>query len=417
MAYRLDVANAFLHDAKLTDNPAIPAGRARLRWNGRRRPTCSGIFTTPIWRRTSARAGCGPPPGRGFDDRFVFGEFSEEFERSGCYLPPDKGLHAGYNFALLMASDAAGILAHLKTLARYPDHWPCIAFSNHDVIRTATRFGAGSAKVMLALLFALRGTVLLYQGEELGLPEVDLAPRPAQGSGGRSLLSRCSRAAMAAARPCPGMRPSPIWDFPPARPGCRWGRSMRALAVSEQEKDPASALAFTRTLLKARKTHPALREGDLELLDARIRCWPSSRGEDKLLCVFNLSDAARPWTCPGRPKCRSAPATGQARPGREPADPGPPSSAWFGTALDAWLPAPLPAAAARICAGRGRPRPSKARIGVKRAPAACRRRSACPRPPSASAASPARFRPTARPPGSPPRPGSGRRPGCDGPGP
>ena len=30
-----------------------------------------------------------------FDNRFVFGEFSEEFERSGCYLPPAKGLHAG----------------------------------------------------------------------------------------------------------------------------------------------------------------------------------------------------------------------------------------------------------------------------------------------------------------------------------
>ena len=36
----------------------------------------------------------------------MFGEFSEEFERSGCYLPPDEGLHAGYNFALLLATDA-----------------------------------------------------------------------------------------------------------------------------------------------------------------------------------------------------------------------------------------------------------------------------------------------------------------------
>jgi alpha-glucosidase len=107
------------------------------------------------------------------DDRSVFGEFSEEFERSGCYLSPEKGLHAGYNFALLVAQDAAAIRAHLETLAKYPDHWPCIAFSNHDVVRTATRFGAGSAKVMLALLCSLRGTILVYQGEELGLPEVE----------------------------------------------------------------------------------------------------------------------------------------------------------------------------------------------------------------------------------------------------
>ncbi len=44
-----------------------------------------------------------------FDNRFVFGEFSEEFERSGCYLPSDKGLHAGYNFALLLATKAGAI--------------------------------------------------------------------------------------------------------------------------------------------------------------------------------------------------------------------------------------------------------------------------------------------------------------------
>ena len=163
-----------------------------------------------------------------FDDRFVFGEFSEEFERSGCYLPSDKGLHAGYNFALLLATNAGGIRDHLETLARFPDHWPCIAFSNHDVMRTATRFGTGAAKAMLALLAGLRGTLLLYQGEELGLPEVDLAPRSAQGPGGRSLLSRCSKAATAAARPCPGMRNNPISAFPRARPGCPWDRSTGA---------------------------------------------------------------------------------------------------------------------------------------------------------------------------------------------
>ena len=54
-----------------------------------------------------ARARRDPPPVEAFDDRFVFGEFSEEFERSGAYLSPDKGLHAGYNFALLLATRCA----------------------------------------------------------------------------------------------------------------------------------------------------------------------------------------------------------------------------------------------------------------------------------------------------------------------
>ena len=42
---------------------------------------------------------------------------------------------------LLHATDAAGVRAHLETLAQYPDHWPCVSFSNHDVTRTVTRFG------------------------------------------------------------------------------------------------------------------------------------------------------------------------------------------------------------------------------------------------------------------------------------
>jgi len=108
-----------------------------------------------------------------FDNRF-FSKFSEEFERAGCYLPSDRSLHAGYNFALLLASDAAAIRAHLEVLAQFPDHWSCIAFSNHDVIRAVSRFGTGAAKAMLELLFLLRGTLLLYQGEDLCLPEVTL---------------------------------------------------------------------------------------------------------------------------------------------------------------------------------------------------------------------------------------------------
>ena len=214
-----------------------------------------------------------------FDDRFVFGEFSEEFERSGCYLPPDKGLHSGYNFALLVATDAAGVRAHLETLARYPDHWPSISFSNHDVIRTASRFGEGSAKVMLALLFALRGTVLLYQGEELGLPEVDLEARSAARSGGRSLLSLV-QGPRRLPQPMPWDADKPNLGFSSGTPWLPLGPSHAALAVSVQEKDPASPLAFARTMLKARKDHPSLRDAGSRL------CWRRS-------CHCSLSAVAR----------------------------------------------------------------------------------------------------------------------------
>jgi alpha-glucosidase len=287
--YRLDVANAFLHDTALTDNPAIPAAkRGPAEWaaaaNMQRHFHDSNLeenrgVLDVIRRRVDA-----------FDDRFVFGEFSEEFERSGCYLSSDEGLHAGYNFALLLATKAGAIRAHLDELARFPDHWPCIAFSNHDVIRTATRFGADAAKAMLALLACLRGTLLLYQGEELGLPEVDLARHQLKDPVG-DLYYPLFKGRDGCRTPMPWDAHLPNLGFSTGTPWLPLGPEHKRLAVSEQEKDASSALGFTRKLLAARNAHPALREGTLELLPGPVLAFIRQSGSEKIVCAFNLTDA------------------------------------------------------------------------------------------------------------------------------
>jgi alpha-glucosidase len=284
--FRLDVANAFLHDKQLRDNPAV-AERGAVEWsaaaNMQRHIHDSNLeenrpLLDVIRRRVDA-----------FDDRFVFGEFSEEFERSGCYLPPDKGLHAGYNFALLLAADAAAIRAHLETLAQFPDHWPCIAFSNHDVIRTATRFGAASAKVLLGLLLSLRGTALLYQGEELGLPEVDLRRDQLRDPVG-DLYYPLFKGRDGCRTPMPWDAAKPNLGFSSGVPWLPLSDAHKPLAVSEQQTDPGSALAFTRAILSARRSHPALRDGTLTLLpDAELGFVRETDGE-RIACAFNLSD-------------------------------------------------------------------------------------------------------------------------------
>jgi alpha-glucosidase len=292
--FRLDVANAFLHDPKLTDNPAIAASaRGPMEWaaaaNMQRHLNDSNLAENKavldvIRRRVEA-----------FEDRFVFGEFSEEFERAGCYLPSDKGLHAGYDFALLLAGDAAAIRTHLETLAHYPGHWPAIAFSNHDVTRTATRFGEGSAKLMLALLFALRGTVLLYQGEELGLPEVDLRRDQLRDPVG-DLYYPLFKGRDGCRTPMPWDASRPHLGFTSGAPWLPLGPMHAALSVASQEHDPGSTLAFARHMLKARKTHASLRDADLALLDAPLPMLAFRRGE--ILCVFNLGRVAVNWTVP-----------------------------------------------------------------------------------------------------------------------
>jgi alpha-glucosidase len=292
--FRLDVANAFLHDTGLKDNPAIPEGvRGPAEWaaaaNMQRHIHDSNLVENMaaldvIRRRVEA-----------FDDRFVFGEFSEEFERSGCYLPPDKGLHAGYNFALLLASDAAAIRAHLETLAKYPDHWPAIAFSNHDVARTASRFGEGSEKVMLALLFALRGTVLLYQGEELGLPDVNLDRHQLRDPVG-DLYYPLFKGRDGCRTPMPWNGAAPSLGFTTGTPWLPLGPAHAGLAADGQERDPDSALAFARTMLKARAAHAELRDAELTLLEAPLPMIAFRRGA--ILCVFNLGRTAVDWAVP-----------------------------------------------------------------------------------------------------------------------
>ena len=292
---RLDVANAFLHDDQLRDNPAVPE-RGAAEWsaaaNMQRHIHDSNLeenrpLLDAIRRRVDA-----------FEDRFVFGEFSEEFERSGCYLDSRTGLHAGYNFALLYAADAAAIRTHLETLARFPDHWPCIAFSNHDVIRTATRFGDASAKVLLALLLSLRGTALLYQGEELGLPEVDLQRGQLRDPVG-DLYYPLFKGRDGCRTPMPWDAASPGLGFSSGVPWLPLGDAHKALAVSEQQADPSSALAFTRAMLAARRAHPALREGGLTLLPGPGLAFVRDQGAERIVCAFNLADADTQVALPG----------------------------------------------------------------------------------------------------------------------
>jgi len=295
--FRLDVANAFLHDTRLRDNPAIPAAeRGQVEWsaaaNMQRHIHDSNLeenraVLDVIRRRVDA-----------FDDRFVFGEFSEEFERSGCYLPPGTGLHAGYNFALLLATDMAAIRDHLQTLARFPDHWPAISFSNHDVIRTASRFGLANTRVLLALLMSLRGTLLLYQGEELGLPEVEL-PRHLLKDPVGDLYYPLFKGRDGCRTPMPWAAGLAHLGFSTGTPWLPLGQAHAALTVSDQERDPNSTLVYARKLLAARTATPALRDGSLTLLDGEALAFVREGGGQKIACVFNLTDGELAQDLPG----------------------------------------------------------------------------------------------------------------------
>jgi alpha-glucosidase len=306
--FRLDVANAYLHDDRLRDNPPVPVeSRTNAIWghaaNLQRHVHDSNLLENVEClkdiRRTVERHA----------DRFVFGEFSEGFERSGAYLASDVGLHASYTFSMLRAHRLSPdfVRAEIETMARRPDYWPCVTLSNHDIMRTVTRFGGGGegnsalAKLMLALLLSLRGTVLLYQGEELGLPEVDLRRDQLRDPVG-DLYYPVAKGRDGCRTPMPWNAQAPNLGFSAGTPWLPLGPAHGLLAVSRQEGDPDSPLNFARELLARRKGSPALRVGAIRWVEAPapIAAFTRTHGEERVLCVFNMSGEPQSATVAGR---------------------------------------------------------------------------------------------------------------------
>ncbi len=229
-------------------------------------------------------------------DRFVFGEFSEGFERSGAYAAD--GLHASYTFELLRVRKLSPdfVLKEIATLARHPDYWPCVSFCNHDIVRTVTRFGGGAAgdprlaKLMLALLLTLRGTVLLYQGEELGLPEVDLKRDQLRDPVG-DLYYPVAKGRDGCRTPMPWDADALHLGFTSGTPWLPLGETHRPLAVSRQDGDAQSTLNFARAFLAKRKASAALRLGAIEALDAPapILAFTRTHEGERVTCVLNMS--------------------------------------------------------------------------------------------------------------------------------
>ncbi|MDO8914100.1 MAG: alpha-amylase family glycosyl hydrolase [Phenylobacterium sp.] len=319
--FRLDVAGTFLHDDSLTDNPAVPAPeRTRHHWahasemqvhlNDSNLPE-----NIPLLDEIRTRVD-------GHGDRFVFGEFSEEEERCGAYCTPEDGLHSAYTFVLLHARKLNPQIFrdHFETLARHPGHWPCISFCNHDIMRTATRFGGGEqvARLMLALLLSLKGTTLLYQGEELGLPQAQSLTRTEIRDPVGDLYWPISKGRDGSRTPMP-WAPGENLGFSSAKPWLPSAPEHRDLTVAAQAADPDSTLAFSKALIALRKASPALTRGEIEMLPAagQVLAFTRTQGDERVLCLFNMGAepavfeqaglAGDPVSLPGLIQAKAAP--------------------------------------------------------------------------------------------------------------
>ncbi|MEL7117699.1 MAG: alpha-amylase family glycosyl hydrolase, partial [Pseudomonadota bacterium] len=186
------------------------------------------------------------------------------------------------------------------------DGWACWAFSNHDVERHASRWELSDAAQRLhaALLMSLRGSVCLYQGEELGLTEAYVAFEDLQDPYGIRFWPKFKGR--------DGCRTPMVWrqdnqngGFSEAKPWLPVAMEHLQSAAESQAQDPSSMLAFYRKMLAFRATCPELAKGTVEIIEATegVISFTRTLGTSRVFCAFNLSDVphkiARPvgrWT-------------------------------------------------------------------------------------------------------------------------
>jgi alpha-glucosidase len=208
-------------------------------------------------------------------------------------------LHLGITPRLMLSGyDAVelrtAIDASLDTagMAGLPPTW---TLGNHEIQRQATRYGEGSAgaqrsRAMALVELGLPGVVCLYNGEELGLPNVLL---PQWALPDRTYFRSDGHEGGRVPLPWQGTEPpfgfspnSSTWLPQPAE----WAK----LTVERQLEDADSTLSLYRQAIELRKTHPAFSGTDLEWYGAPAGCFAYRRKGGGLVCVLNGCETAVP---------------------------------------------------------------------------------------------------------------------------
>jgi alpha-glucosidase len=198
-------------------------------------------------------------------ERIYVGEIViENQETIASYLVDQ--LHLSFNFTLLFEEWDAGrmretidrTLVGLGTVGA-PATW---VFENHDVTRVPTRYGGGEvgrrrARAAALLLFGLPGTSFVYEGQELGLEEVDLPDDRRQDpiffrtNGARRGRDGCRV-------PIPWTVGPPAFGFTDGEPWLPMPGDWGAVSVEAQSDDPGSMLTLFRTALRLRPREEGL---------------------------------------------------------------------------------------------------------------------------------------------------------------
>ena len=292
--FRLDTVNYYFHDQQLRSNPANPLDETL--------PLATSPYEMQVHEFSKSQ-----PENldflrrvRALLDQFPgtssvgeVGDSHRSVELMAQYTSGGDTLHMCYGFDFLGHEFTAH---HFRSrierfFAMGPDGWPCWSFSNHDVPRHVSRWAEFSrdprhlAHQTAALVLSLRGSVCLYQGEELGLPETEL------------LFEELTDPR--------GIR---FWPQDPGRDGCRSSRRNRPSTWPASRPIPLRPWPFTAPSWPGAKPTRLWRWAISPSLTSPSPSWPSAAPPRPAPCW--PCSISRPTSTPlPLPACMRAPAS------------------------------------------------------------------------------------------------------------
>lgn len=300
--FRLDAMDFFLHDEELRDNPPRTHPTDAQPWNPFRRQRHVYDMAHPDTDGLVQRL-------RQFIDGYrnsvLLGELSSEAGaiRRAVAITGSQRLHMAYALGMMKSPFTAEAFRRALAEAVLEKNGTgsfCWAFSNHDVSRVVSRWNPEASeslaflRLQSTLLLCLPGSVCLFQGEELGLPDARLSLDQIRDPFGLA-FAPAYLGRDAARTPLPWQATALNLGFSSAqRTWLPVAPEHAALAVDRQMGDPQSALAWYRRMIAWRKRHPALVTGELELIGVPEPALAFARRgtSESILACFNLAAEA-----------------------------------------------------------------------------------------------------------------------------